>query len=323
MLLKVKISKEQLKNLYQKENLTTFEIADKLGCCQATIWKKLKEFNIKLRLPGVERVNLTKEQLEDLYINKKLSTWSIERKLNISRGTIHRKLKKFNIKSRDRSDSHIIYSKTNFSGDLIEKAYLIGFRIGDLGVRKVYTNSKIICVASGSTIDEQIELINNLLKNYGKVWIKKTKNGRINIQVFLNLSFEFLLSKEFPSWVEKDKQSFFSFLAGFSDAEGHIGLSNNMAYFSLGNYDSKLLFILYENLNKFGINCNKPLADNRKGKVNNQGYKYNSNYYTLRIHKKSDLLKFLLEIKPYLKHGNKVKDLNRAILNIEGRNKIK
>ena len=62
------ISKNQLKNLYEKQKLTSFQIAEKLGCCQATIWKRLKEFKIKLRLPGVKRVKITKNQLEKLYI---------------------------------------------------------------------------------------------------------------------------------------------------------------------------------------------------------------------------------------------------------------
>ena len=113
------ISKKLLSNLYEKENLTTFQIAEKMQCCQATIWKKLIKYNIKSRLPGVERIDISKEELEELYLNKKLSTWKIEKITKIPRGTVHRKLKEFNIKTRDRADSHIIYFRKDFSGNLL------------------------------------------------------------------------------------------------------------------------------------------------------------------------------------------------------------
>jgi intein-encoded DNA endonuclease-like protein len=317
----VEISKELLSELYTKKNLTTFQIADKIGCCQATVWKKLKQYGIHLRLPGSPRVQTTKNQLEELYLQKKLSTWQMEKKLNVSRGTIHRKLIEFSIPIRDRSDSHVIHQKRDFSGNLIEKAYLIGFRIGDLGVRKQYPNSKTICIATGSTVKEQIELVKSLFEDYGKVWIKEARDNKINVQVILNQSFIFLLPKEFPAWVEQDKSTFFSFLAGFSDAEGIISESQGMAYYSLGNYDCTFLQRIHGNLQKFGIRCKEPKADNRKGKLNNQGYPYRSNYWTLRVHTKKDLLTLLNELRPYLKHKNKVQALSRAIVNILQRNK--
>jgi hypothetical protein len=323
MTIKKNISKELLLKLYVEDKLSTFQIADKLKCCQATVWKRLRFYKIESRLPGIKRVNLTKEQLESLYLDKKLSTWKIEKILKIPRGTIYRKLKEYGIISRDRSDSHIIHLKNDFSCDLLEKAYLIGFRIGDLGVRRLYPNSKTICVASGSTKIEQITLIKNMFKNYSKVWIKQTDNGKINIQIILNESFNFLLDKKFPLWILEEKKYFFSFLAGFSDAEGCISKQNKIDYFSLGNYDKELLFIIHKNLNRFGIICKEPYTDNRKGKSNNQGYKYNSNYSSIRLYNKENLLYLLNELKPYIKHKDKVKALNMAILSINSRNKLK
>lgn len=318
---RVEISRVLIRQLYEKERLSTFQIADKLKCCQTTIWKKLKMYNIAPRLPGGERVNLTKEKLEELYLNKNLSTWKIEKKLNISRGTIHRKLKEFNIKTRDRADSHIIFPRRNFSGNKKEKAYLIGFRLGDLGVRKIYPNSKTILVASGSTIKEQINLIKELFEKYGRIWIKET-NNKINIQAHLNESFNFLLPKDCPVWVFNNKSTFFSFLAGFSDAEGNMGVYNKMARFSLGNYNKKLLFNIYKALNKHNIKCNKPFSDKRKGKRNSEGYRYHENYWHLRVCNKNDLADLLIQISPYIKHQKKIKALNMCIENIKSRNKI-
>ncbi len=320
---KLEISKDILTDLYENKKLTTFQIAEKLQCCQATIWKRLHEFGIKPRLPGVDRVNVSKEDLNQLYIKEKLSTWKIESKLNIPRSTIHRKLREYKIPLRDLSDSHVIYPKKNFSGDLIEKAYLIGFRIGDLRIRKQYKNSKVICAACSSTIPEQIQLIRSLFGKYGRIWTKKANNKVIHSEAFLNNSFNFLFSKEVPNWILKYEKYFSSFLAGFVDAEGHIGVYNNMARFSLGNYDSSLLFLIHKKLREYGVECNKPFSDNRKGKKNNQGYRYNKNYWHLRLNNKNELPKLFKLIKPYIKHKRKIKDLNNAIENINNRNKLR
>ena len=316
------IPRELLSELYTKKELSTYRIADMLGCCPATVWKRLIQYRICVRPPGTVRVRVTKRQLERLYLREKLSTWKIEKRLAIPRGTIHRKLVEFAIPARDRSDSHIVYPKKDFSGSLVEKAYLIGFRIGDLGVRKFYPGSKVICVATGSTIPAQITLVKKLFENYGHVWIKETANKKINVQVFLNPSFTFLLSKELPHWVEGDKAAFFSFLAGFSDAEGSIYLNRNNARYALGNYDSALLYKIQINLQKFGIACNAPTEDRRKGQLNSQGYPYRLNYWTLRVSAKADLFRLLQELKPYVKHEHKVLALSRGIANILQRNKL-
>ncbi len=315
------ISKTKLEELYNKDKLTAYQISQKIGLSPATVRNRLIDLNIKRRKPHDLNSNVpSKERLIDLYLNKKLSTWKIEKEYGYSRGTVYVKLKEYGLKTRDRADSHIIYERKDFSGNLIEKSYLIGFRIGDLGVRKIHPNSKTICVASGSTIQEQIELIKGLFEGYGKVWIQKTKDGRINIQANLNESFEFLLSKEIPNWALNNKNHFFSFLAGFTDAEGWIGLSQNMAVYSLGNTDLKILSIIKENLNKFGICCGRISTDKRKGKPTTEGYFFSSNYHQLRINKKEDLLKLFVKLKLYAKHKNKIKALNKAIENINWRN---
>jgi hypothetical protein len=318
---RVIILEEELRELYSNKKLNTYQIAEKFDCCQATIWKTLIRFGITRRKSHELNSNVpSKEELIRLYSKDKLSTWQIEKKFGYSRGTVHRKLKEHKIPTRDRADSHIFNERNDFSGNLIEKAYLIGFRLGDLGVRKIWPNSKTICVASGSTIKEQIDLIKSLFEPYCKVWIGKAKNGKINIQAPLNESFSFLLSKEFPEWVAGNRQNFFSFLAGFSDAEGNFGVYNNMARYQLGNYDYQLLLKIKDCLNNFNIPCSKLYVGKMKGRINKQGYKYNSDYYTIRIHRKEELLKLNKEIKPFIKHKNKIKDLNKMITNIIERN---
>ena len=318
----IKISKTELENLYKSKKLNTYQIAKKFGCCQATIWKTLVKFRIKRRKSHELNSNIpSKEELVKLYLKNKLSTWTIEKKFGYCHGTVHRKLKEYNIPTRDRADSHIFNERKDFSGDLNEKAYMIGFRLGDLGVRKIWPNSKTICVASGSTIQEQIDLIESLFKPYCKIWIGKAKNGKINIQANLNESFSFLLSKDFPDWASNNKQNFFSFLAGFSDAEGNFGIYNKMARYQLGNYDYSLLMKIKDCLNKFDIPCNKLCTSKMKGKINKQGFRYNADYHMLRIYSKEDLLKLNESLKPFIRHKNKIEDLKKVEENIINRNR--
>ena len=196
---KVDIQESVLRDLYEKRKFTTYQIADKLGCCQGTVWKRLKKFRIRARTPHELYANVpTKERLNWLYVGKKLSTWQIEAQFGFCRGTVFRKLKEYGIKTRTLAASHFTYPRKNFSGSQIEKAYLVGFRIGDLRVRKMYKHSETVYVECGSTKDEQIVLINGLFKNYTRVWItKKNKRGARNIGAHLNLSF--LKMKKFSS----------------------------------------------------------------------------------------------------------------------------
>lgn len=318
---KFNIKKDRLKNLYLKQKLSTYEIADKFNCCQATVWKKLMEFKIKRRSPYELYAKIpSKKELTRLYLNKKLSTWEIEKTCGYSRSTIHRKLREYGISIRSPSESHIIYPRKNFSGNLIEKAYIIGFRIGDLRVRKIW-NGDTIKVDCGTTKLEQINLIKRLFNKYGYVWISKlTKSGKIQVEIGVNNSFSFLLDKKVPNWIMDDKKYFFPFLAGFIDAEGCIGIYNNQASLQIGNYDNNLLFLIRRKLNDFGIECPK-IYESDTSNYFSGGYGHNQNYWSLQMNKKSSLLSLFRCIKPYIKHTTKIKALKKAEINILKRNK--
>ncbi len=319
---KVFIKKRELEDLYLKQKLSTYEIAEKFGCCQATIWKKLREFGIKGRKPNELNSKVpSKKELIDFYVKNKLSTWEIQKRHGFSRSTVHRKLREHGIKVRSPAVSHMIYPRHDFSGNLIEKAYLIGFRIGDLRVRKIW-NGDTIKADCGTTKKEQIELFKRLFSKYGYVWVSKpTKSGKIQFEIGLNNSFLFLLTKEVPEWIINDKRHFFSFLAGFIDAEGSIKIYNNQARLSIGNYDLPLLKLIKKQLQFFGIESPKIYESDTSKYITPDGYGHNQNYFSFRMTKKAILLKLLNILQLYIKHEGKVKDLKEAKLNIIKRNK--
>lgn len=71
---------------------------------------------------------------------------------------------------------------------------------------------------------EQIDLIEHLFEKYGRVLKSKPYlNGKIQIEVFLDDSFSFLLNpKKYLNHIFNKNENFWSFLAGFTDAEGAI-----------------------------------------------------------------------------------------------------
>ena len=251
---------------------------------------------------------LFKSFLKDTYVKRGMSTWTIEKKFGISRSTVYAALKRHGITTRSIAQSHIRYSRSDFSGDLCEKAYLIGFAIGDLRVRKLNgTKSTTISIGCGSTKSAQITLITDLFSTYGRVWKgKPDRRGAVNIEAFVNDSFSFLLpTVRNYLWCTRVKRHFFAFLSGFTDAEGSFFLSKNMARVAWGNYDSEVLTFIKTGLEKFGISTSKICTDSLKGLVGSHGYARNGNYSHLSCARKEMVAKLLKELEPFLRHGDK------------------
>lgn len=317
--------KRELEDLYTKKKLTTYEIADIYSCCQATIWKRLNEYGIE-RLPNGRRsLIIFKSKLKDLYIKQRLSSRKIAKIYGCAYSAIDYKIREYGFPVKTLAAAHISTFRKDFDGPNIEKAYLIGFAMGDLRVRKVYPNSETINVDCGSTKKDQISLILELFKPYGRVWVSKpNKNGATQIECSLNDSFNFLLKKRIliDSWILKNRKYFWAFLAGFTDAEGCISINKSkQAYYSLGNCNKNLLKQIREHLIKNKISCPKLIESKTKGKICFGKYFHNQNYWSLRISAKTSLLALLKSIRPYSKHKAKIRNIDMAIDNINLRDR--
>jgi hypothetical protein len=319
------ILKRDLEKLYVKKKMSTYRIAEYYKCSQATIWKLLHEHNIFLRRPG-KYIDIPYLILKKLYVEKKMCSRKIATIYNCAYSTIDRKIKRNNFKIRNLAQAHIIYPRKSFSGNLFEKAYLIGFCIGDLRARKVYKNSETIVIDCGSTQLQQIKLINNIFKPYGRVWIsKKDAKGRRQIQAHLDLSFSFLLNlganTNIDYWIQDNRDYFSAFLAGFTDAEGSFYISSGKAFYSLGNYNVNILNQIYKKLMELAIYCSKPRSDNLKGYKDREGYIRRQEYWSLCINKKQALIDLFKLIEPHLKHDKRKADMDKAKRNIVERNR--
>lgn len=318
------IKPETLVDLYWKKGLALLEIGKRLSLASRTVNIRMKECGIPLRKPGVLGPNITKNKLKKLYISKRMSSRKIAKIYKCAYSTIDRKIREFGFPIKTLAAAHIFSHRADFSGNLKEKAYLVGFSIGDLRVRKVYKNSETIHVDCASTKPEQIFLIKKLFKKYGKIWISKPKtNGKIQIEVSVNQSFSFLLPKYtlFPIWVMKRQKIFLNILAGFIDAEGSffVSTSKNYAAFSLGNYNKLLLEQINLRLKENNFNT-RLFRGVKKGYRGKDGYAHNQDYWILTIRRKSDVYRFANLIILFLKHKDRIRDAKMVMKNIELRN---
>lgn len=263
---------------------------------------------------------LTKQFLERTYTKQGLSTWEIEKRFGISRSRVYVWLKRHGIPTRTISQSHIRYPRADFDGNNCDKAYLLGFSIGDLRVRNHNgSQSETISIGCGSTKPAQIALVKQLFSRYGRVWVGAPgKRGEVNIEAFVNQSFSFLLPKNREyQWCLYHKTHFFSFLAGFTDAEGSFFIQRNMASIAWGNYNTEILGFIKDGLAKFGIAELMMHCDSLRGTIGKNGYPRNKNYCHLGCARKKVVAALIKELKPFIRHGDKKKALRRLEANIQ------
>lgn len=325
-----KIIKDKLAELYLREKLSSGAIAKIFGCNHVTILNYLKKYKIPRRskLGNRKPVSVTKEVLFDLYHNKKFTQKQIAEKLGHSRYGIQRWMKIYSINSRSQSLVHTKYPKYDFKGDLLEKAYIIGFRLGDLNVYKVH---ELIQVRCSTTIWDQVSLIKNLFHRYGNVHVWKAKRGTFEIIVLLNQSFVFLMPKNdlIENWIMGSNNYFLSFLAGYADAEGSYYIRNpyyqyskcSWGVFEIQSYDKSILQTISKHLFSLGIE-NTFSRSKIKGYIDKRGTKHNNDSWRITIVRKQSLWNFIKLIEPLHKHKNKLRDLKRVKDNLILRNSL-
>jgi len=262
-----------------------------------------------------EKILLRKDEVSRLYVKRRLSTQRVADLLSCSQGTIINRLREWGVKARGKAQMRIQYEKKPFSGDQCEKAYLLGFRLGDLNVYKPKGNSKILVVRCHTTIQEQARLIKSLFEKYGGVKICNSLKNGFTINCFVDDSFQFLYSKNLPSWVFKDRITAISFIAGYTDAEGSFGLNQGKGRFKMDAYDYEIL----REINSF-LARNKILTKfyciARKDTFSVSNGIWNDNLWRLNVNVAGSLEEFIITILPYLKHKARIKDAKRVLNNI-------
>ena len=232
-------------------------------------------------------------------------------------------MQQFGIPRRELSEAITRHKRENFSGKPVERAYLIGLRLGDLWVRKNKPGpkSKTIVVSCHTTRLEQLDLIHSLFSAYGHVQITHPSDDSWQILCYLNSSFEFLLPKDdrVPAWVLVDSSQFLAFLAGYVDAEGSFCIDcNGRASFQLKSCDIGILNEISAFLNsRLGLSCHPPRLAQSRGSPTGRGYRLKKEAWVFSIGSKQTLNRFCVLIKPYLRHRKRKGDLENIVHYLE------
>jgi hypothetical protein len=301
-----------LKKLYTKDKLSTYKIADILKCDPKTIRRYLEKYHIKTR--SITKPKISEAKLRNLYEDEEMSLFEIGKVYKMTSSGILKRMRKFHIPMRSSWEVNTAEKKV-FSGSQGEKAYLIGFRLGDLGVRKSSDKTQMIKICSNTTKKEQVILINNLFKKYAKVWISKPNNtGVISVSTILHPSFSFLLpkSKKVESWIISNNINTAAFAGGYIDAEGSFGIYDNRAKFRLGSYDKEILKQIHGWFIKNNI---KSIFVLEREKKTGQ----NDDFWRITINEAKSLVKLNKIIFPYLRHIKRKADFTKVMENVNMR----
>lgn len=268
---------------------------------------------------GRGKIALDKKSLEELYLKKGLSPYKIADLLNCSFSTVTNRLNEYKIPLKSNSVARQRYAKKDFLGSSRVRAYMIGFRIGDLNVYQTNPGSEVIIVRCHTTTTDQLDVIDELFGKYGKVTISQHADGSYHINCFLNKSFSFLLAKELDYSEIITTEDFYSFFAGYLDAEGYIGLGQGRARLKIDSYDKDILFWISKKLNSHKIRNIFRVISVCEDKRN-----FGKELCRLNVNYAQDLENLFCKIKKYSLHKKRLKQIQLAQDNIrERKNGIK
>lgn len=230
------------------------------------------------------------------------------------------RLRRYGIKTRTIQEGKALtkprYPRKDFDGTLNDKAYLIGFRLGDLYIRKTHPNSPTVQVHTNTTRQEQVVLMKNLFCRYGHVRTNgPDRRGATKVRCFMNNSFSFLVPKsdEVAPWILKSKTHSLAFLAGYIDAEGFMGLNiRNQPFFGIKSQDRKILSAIQSNiLPRLKVRTKLHFV-RAKGSIMN-GIRSNKDVYEIFVYNRQDLGRMLTVLLPLLKHPKRKKGALKVI----------
>jgi len=265
-------------------------------------------------MKGKKRTDITKRLLERLYIKEKLSMYKVAKELNTTYITVWKKIKKYDIKVRTISEANTKYPKPLFSGNLKEKAYMLGLRYGDISAKR---NGRQVMVYTSTTHLAQVKMFQSVFEKYTHriyCYIGSTPKNMAawKISCKLHESFDYMLvkSNKIPKWIIENNKFFYAFLASYADCEGNWDIGkqseskNNRVRFRIKSGDKDILEQIKNRLEKLKFRVTFRLE---RLAVK---YGYNKDIYCLQINYKNDVIrlaKILLNLSCHMEKICKMK----------------
>lgn len=271
---------------------------------------------------GRVKIKINRESLLDLYHNQGLSPQKIGKIYNCSWATVINRIKEHGITKKNPAIARMRYPKVDFNGPDNLKAYMIGFRIGDLNVYRVSEKSETIVVRCHTTQHEQADVVSGLFSKFGRVDDSMRPNGHYYLNSFLNNSFGFLLLKDKSVWAWIRKPNVrFAFIAGYTDAEGNFIINQGRARFKIDSYDKDVLDTITRWLNYANISYKMRLIFKKgsKQKIYDKIGSYHGDLWRVNINNARDLERFISLVRPFLRHSQRIRDMELCSENIANR----
>ncbi len=261
-------TRDDLERMYLNEHLSAMKISAQYGlkyenpkCGETLILYHLRHRGIARRGCADHVRKVTKEMVDE-WARRYESGESLNQIAagELSPVTVFSHLRKRGMKLRDKVEAQIKavtkHQKRPFSGDPLEKSYMLGYARGDLWIG---THGRAIRARTSTTHPAMLEVFTELFSKYGPIYEYPRKceltGFEWSVDADLDTTFEFL--KQRPEEWLSDKSKFLSFLAGFFDAEGSIlyhkkGLDGAFELM-LPNLEVGLLQTIAGKLNSYGL----------------------------------------------------------------------
>jgi len=268
---------------------------------------------------GRAKILIPCDELSRLYHEERWSPARIAQQYGCNAATVRNRLLEAGIELKTKSAAQMRYPKYDFNGSNTEKAYILGFRCGDLNVYQPRGASETIVVRSHSTLTVQGELFKKLFERYGQITVS-TNTRSVQMTCYLNETFSFLLTKypeHIRTWVLSDDLLLWAFGAGYIDAEGTFGLNQGRGRFKIDAYDYAILADLHALFLRHGINSKFRIIA-RKGE-NDYGWIWKQDVWRLSVNESRSLEILIEKALPFMRHKKRVADANIVSENVETR----
>ena len=265
---------------------------------------------------GRQKIQISEASLRELYLAKNWTPRRIGLRFKCDGVTVRNRLKELKIPFKTKSSAQTKYPRYDFDGTEAERAYMLGFRYGDLNVYQPKGKSKTIVVRCHTTHTVQEDLFKKIFSKYGTITVSRNSRS-MHMNCYLNSSFNFLLQKYNDlerTWLNKSKNRMWAFIAGYIDAEGTFGIYEGRGRFKVDAYDVLILKDTHTFLVHNGIRSIMRIIV-RKGQPGNGSY-WNNDVWRINVNESNSLAVLITNLLPFLTHKKRVQDARAALKNV-------
>jgi hypothetical protein len=211
------------------------------------------------------------------------------------------------------------HKRTPFGGSEEERAYMLGFKNGDLTAWQV--SGTAVMVTSTTTHPAFSEVFRSLFGRYGHVYEypmdEEGRGYKWKVGVRLDNSFRFLIQSQEASLegVSKSRREFLAWFAGIVDSDGHVRVTNSSGYARavIAVYSTNRTFLvkLRDLSAGLGVHFDGPHLTAKEGTTTPKGITYRKDFSNIAVQRSAEAQSLLGELP--LRHAEKLERRRLAL----------